>query len=261
MSRDYELLQRLESGWEQSFHPLSGIEADQFPAERASKSGSIPTALCTYATRPLRHITAEIRNEIHKLVFRTFLSSLAYRTVVFTSVGKKSEAKWLTACAADVLAEVAQKRVCILDADLENPSVHHAYSVPNDKGLATVLREGCAICDAAIRVSDDLWVIPAGDPLNELIYPTISLFRSMLNALSYHFDYIVINAPDCERLTELCTVAAASEGAVLLLDAVTTHRTSAQEAKSALETSGTKVIGSVFYNQHSMMLNLFSARI
>jgi|SRR5579875_817343 Mrp family chromosome partitioning ATPase len=261
MSRDFELLQRLESGWEQSLHPLPGIEDDPIARTRAALAGSVSTKLYAHATRPLKQVTGEIRNEIQKLVFRAFLSSDACRTVTFTSVSKQDQANWLIACAADALAEVVQKRVCLLDADIDHPSMHQAYSISNRKGIMAATRSECQVCDAAIRVSGDLWIIPAGEPAGNSTYPTISDFRSMLSMLSRHFDYVVINAPDCQRLTELCIVGAASEGAVLLLDAATTHRTSAQEAKSALETSGARLIGSVFYNQQDATPSVFSGRV
>jgi hypothetical protein len=81
MSRDFELLQRLESGWEQSLHPLPGIEDDPIARTRAALAGSVSTKLYAHATRPLKQVTGEIRNEIQKLVFRAFLSSDACRTV------------------------------------------------------------------------------------------------------------------------------------------------------------------------------------
>lgn len=246
MSRDFELLQRLEREWgaPSSFPESNG------PAASAGKQGGIldiARAPASNVAHPGADITVSVRGELTKLVFGTFLASPARKVVMFTGVEAGEYAKWAAACAADILADVSRAPVCLLDADLNAPTVHRLYSLPNFTGLTDILAGTCTIDRAAIRTGENLWVIPAGaHPDNR---PTVlAKFQQVISDVLDQCEYIVIAAPDFERFTEISAIGQATEGAVLVLDAVKTRRVRAQEAKSALEVAKVRVLGSVLSN-------------
>ena len=259
MSKDFELLQRLEQGWERSASlrdSMSGVVS--IPTQ--TKVPEIAQMRAIAATQPSAHLAPAVRNELNKLVFRTFLSTPAVTVIMFTGVEAHEDAKWIAACTADVLANATRNRVCLLDADLAFPTVHRSCSVSNEDGLTAVLKRSCSISDATIRVDDNLWVVPAGTAPDDL-QMTAAAFQEVVAGLLEHFEYLIISAPDSERYAELGAVGTATEGAVLVLDSNKTRRVSAKQAKASLETANVRVLGSVFNNRSLPVPDLFYSHI
>lgn len=259
MSKDFELLQRLEQGWNRSLNLRERIDGIAPIAEDGAAS-EIAQVRVAAATLPGAHLTSAIRNELNKLILSTFLAVPAVKVVMFTGVEAQEDAKWVTSCTADVLAHTTHDRVCLLDADLAVPTVHRDYSLSNQNGLAAVLRGDCSIGGATLRVAENLWIVPAGTPREDTQLTTVT-FQEVVVDLLEHFEYLVISAPDCDRFAELGVIGTATEGAVLVLDAMTTHRKSAQDAKAALEIAKIRVLGSVFNNQSSPVPDFLHSRI
>lgn len=259
MSRDFELLQKLEKGWSRSFNLLEPA-ADLRSQANQKRSAEITQPLAQGAVRPGGSLTPDVRNELTKVIVRTSLSGREIRTVLFTGIAANQSAKWVAACVADLLGDATRERVCLLDADLAVPTVHLAYSIPNRDGLAGVLRGACAIEDCALRVSSNIWVVPAGIHERKLpIGP--SAFQGVIADLLEHFEHVIISAPDCDRLVELSVVSAATDGAVLVLDAMNTRRIQAQEAKAALDIAKVRILGSVYIQQISPIPGFFRERL
>jgi Mrp family chromosome partitioning ATPase len=192
-----------------------------------------------------------VRNELNKLVLRIFLSDPPTKVVVFTGVEAEASAKWIAGCTADILAGKVEGRVCLMDVDFASPSIHRLYSVSNHEGLAAVLSGSCSISGSTIRAAENLWIIPAGTQ-SKTSQISAAQFRPIVGELLEQFDYLILAAPDCDAQTNLDVFGAEAEGAVLVIDAATTRRAAAREAKSALETAQLRVLGSVFNRQPSV---------
>src|ERR1700722_19941683 len=116
MSRDFELLQRVEQERSRSSHSTDPFR-EAFRA--VDVEPGIDQEQPETATQLSAHLASSVRNELTKLVLRTFLSTPALKVVMFTGVEAGEGAKWIAACPADVLANAIRGRVCLLDADLE----------------------------------------------------------------------------------------------------------------------------------------------
>lgn len=246
MSRDFELLQRLEKEQSRKSHPRDTI-SDTVHVVKQNGSREIAEQQTPALNQPGRRLEPVARNEFTKLILRTFLSAPAVRAVMFTGVEAKEGAKWIAACTADVLANAAHGRVCLLDADLASPALHRIYSIPNQNGLATILEGSCSSDDAALHVVENLWVIPAGLKSTDMQF-TAAMFHEVAVDLLDQFEYLLISAPDYDQHAELGIIGAATEGAVLVLDAMTSRRAEAQRAKAALEMAKIPILGSVLNN-------------
>jgi Mrp family chromosome partitioning ATPase len=260
MSRDFELLQRLEQNWDSTsalrdlnnvpIHIAAPADASEIAQE------TTPSALpqLNAAFDPI------VRNELNKLVLRTFLSTPSIKVVMFTGVEAQESAKWIASCTASILASGTRGRVCLLDADTKFPTAHKTFSISNDKGLAAVFTGLCSAGQATVRVADNLWIIPAGS-LRTGAQITAAMFQDVVVNLLEQFEYVIISAPDCDRFAELGIIGAATEGAVLVLDARTTRRIVAQDAKAALEMAKIRVLGSVIDNQTSPVPDAFASHL
>jgi Mrp family chromosome partitioning ATPase len=258
MSRDFELLQRLEREWGRP----SIIPESKGQGASSIKNGILKIAeeREPAATRPNVHLKPFVRSELTKLVQCTFLSNPMTKVVMFTGIEAHEGAKWIAACTADILADTTAARVCLLDADLESPAIHRMYSVPNERGLVGALNGSCSISGATIRAGENLWVVPAGNQSGARSIVPLK-FQEVVMDLMGQCDYLVISAPDCGKYAEVSAIGAASEGTVLVLDAATTRRVTAQQAKSALEMAKIRVLGSVLNNRSYPVPDLFYSRM
>jgi Mrp family chromosome partitioning ATPase len=119
--------------------------------------------------------------------------------------------------------------------------------VANHKGLAAVFAGSCSVSGSTIRAAENLWVIPAGTRQSTQ-FPAAT-FRKVVADLLEQFDYLIFSAPDCDKQAHLNALGAEAQGAVLVIDADTTRRAAARDAKSALEMAKIRILGSVFNNR------------
>lgn len=247
MSRDFELLQRIEQ--ERARPRKSGDVAKTVfrtavdsVASNAIEQEPIATKQLTASLAPV------IRNELVKLVQRVFLSTLAMKIVMFTGVEAAEGAKWLTACTGEILADARCGSVCLLDADIAAPSLHQHFAIGNQKGLCDALWNGRPIQQVTQQVGENLWVVPSGSQQGAAQI-TPSTFQAATVDLLGICDYVLISAPECDHYAAIGSIGAAVQGAILVLDATRTRRVAAQSAKAALDTANIRVLGSVFNNR------------
>lgn len=247
MSRDFELLQRLEREWGRT----SSLPDDRVliaPIASQGATVALSQEIAPAATHPAESLTPEARSELTKLILSTFLASPARKVIMFTGVEAGEYSKCAAACIADLLADTSHSRVCLIDADLSDPTMHTAYSLTNEAGLADLLAGTCSLERVAIRAGDGLWVIPAGADHESRAIATAA-FQQVISDVLEQCDYIVVAAPDYGSYAELSAIGSAVEGAVLVLDAVKTRRAKAQDAKGALELAKIRVLGSILNNR------------
>jgi len=258
MSRDFELLQRLEREWgrplvssEESpriVHPLRQEAPLNFSVDR-SLGNQLPS----------EQLTPFARSELSRLLLSTYFSTPPLRSVMFSGVGPNDGAKLIAACTADILAETGNGRVCLIDADLQSPTLHKLYSIPNQDGLSALLKEEEG-SGTIVRASENLWVVPAGIASTERSL-TAERFQQVASDLLESCDYLVIAAPSYEQCAGISAVGAAIDGAVLVLDGEKTRRVKAQQAKTSLEAAKIRVLGSVLNSSNERIPDLLYARM
>jgi Mrp family chromosome partitioning ATPase len=259
VSRDFELLQRIEK--ERGLGSYSGDSfGDPVRMPRQRTPPEIPDEKTATASLLASSLAPGVRSELSKLILATFLSTSSVKTAMFTGVEAGDGAKWIAACTAEVLSQSTSHRVCLLDADLRLPTLHRYFSVANETGLAAVLERACSVPRATKCVGENLWLLPAGmKPLNW--QRLAAMFQESIVELLGSFDYLVICGPDSSQQADLAVVGAATEGAVLVLDAQSTRRVAAQQAKLALQAAKIRILGSVFNNQNFPVPDFLSSRL
>jgi Mrp family chromosome partitioning ATPase len=124
MSRNFDILQR------------AGETGPRFSS--AGGDGASPSAANYRATRPNRSVLKLIDDEIMKLVQRVFIlpeTSAAPGAVAFAGVDKGDGCSYVCARASEVLAEQVAGTVCVVDANLRNPSLHEHFRSRMAKAL------------------------------------------------------------------------------------------------------------------------------
>jgi capsular exopolysaccharide synthesis family protein len=158
------------------------------------------------------------------------------------------EGKTLTSTnLALTLSESYRTHVLLIDADLRRPSLHRLLDVPNEVGLKDDLAALTETPPSSVRVTAHLDVLLAGsaslDPMSAL---TSERMRSILRRAAAEFDWVVIDTPPVELMSDAKILAAAADVAVLVVEA---GRTPCESARKAIDAVGRERVMGVVLNR------------
>jgi protein-tyrosine kinase len=271
MSRNFELLQNV--GKEQEFfkpegaireksrpEPLArpipdlpGQEALPLNGDGKSASampGAATAAAPALAAEPLQFAMESSEHaELAKLVQRLFLlpDGNPPRTVVFTSSEPGDGCSWICARVGEILASQVAGSVCLVDANLQSPTLHEQFSVPNHHGLSDALRKSGSIRGYVSQLSRrNLALLSCGSDAKEAHGLVASdRMRSRLSELREEFEYILIDSSSLSVSNEAISMGAIADGVVLVLKANSTRKERARGAVQDLKNAKVRVLGAV----------------
>lgn len=187
--------------------------------------------------------------------YRTLRTNLIYPyaddppTVIVVSSSRPREGK-STVCAnlAVALAQ-AEKDVLLVDGVIWKPTLHQLFAIQNTRGLVSVLMKQCAIEEAWHEPLPKLKVLTAGpEPHDSTDLLGSERFAEFMNRARKGFDYVLVDAPPVELVSDTAMLAAHSDGVLLVIDAKKTRKGSVRQSVRGLEAVGVKVLGTVMTN-------------
>lgn len=142
------------------------------------------------------------------------------------------------------IAEAGQK-VLLIDADLRRPAVARLTGKMAVPGLSNVLA-GLAKPEEAIRkeIYPNLDIIFSGDiPPNPSELLGTDTFRELIENLSQQYEYILIDAPPVNVVSDACIIASCMDGVLLLVRQGHSRKDYVKQAANNLQLTGAKVLG------------------
>ena len=222
------------------------------PESPGGSPGSIPTG-----RRLQLDLEGAGREEAIRLVQRVFLAQREEgpRTVVFSGVERRVGCTWNCAWAARALAAHVSGRVCVVDANLRHPALHHQFGMGNSVGLAGALSEKGSIATFARQLGDtNLWILPSGTEGSDLSRVCTPMEMDLrLNELESLFEFVLIDSPALDLYADALALGQMTDGIVLVLESSSTQRAAARRAKQNADAHRVRVFGAV--------LNRFSQRV
>jgi Mrp family chromosome partitioning ATPase len=234
MSRNFELLH--EAGRVQE---MLREQVDEAVPERAAFFPGTPTL----------QIEGMAREEVTKLVQRLFLTPGAKspRQLVFAGTERGNGCSWLCARTADILASQVTKSVCVVDCDVNLPTLHCEFRVSNHYGLAEALLGGDPIRQFVQQLSrPNLWLLSCGS-LNRQSQQLLTLerMRKRMFELRAEFDYVLLDVAPFSFSSHAITLGSLCDGIVLVLKANSSARKAARKVVEELQTARVPVLGAV----------------
>jgi capsular exopolysaccharide synthesis family protein len=169
------------------------------------------------------------------------------KTIVITSAGP-NEGKSRTAANLAIVLAQAGHPTLLVDADFRRPSQHRMFGRVRNVGLSNLIVEDQP--ETALFVPDeqvkDLVILASGPtPPNPSELLGSAQMNGLLARFRKHFDYVVIDTPPVNAVTDASVLAANTDAAILVVDTNKATYTAVQHAKQALDRVGAKVLGSV----------------
>ena len=164
--------------------------------------------------------------------------------ILITSAGPR-EGKTTSSINLGIAFAAAGRRVCLVDADLRRPSLHHAFGPDNSVGFSSLI-QGTATVDEVAQVTPQpgLLVVPSGprppNPAEMLGSPACI---AALDKLNQHFDLVIIDSPPVVAVTDAVVLSAHVEGVVMVVKSFKVAKDLVMQAKRQLTDVEARLIG------------------
>lgn len=167
--------------------------------------------------------------------------------VVFSGVDHASGCTSICARAAETLAAVTNGTVCVVDANLRNPSMHRYFNLDNRQGLSTAARRTIPLSHYLQHLAQrSLWILTSGplpaDP--EALLASAGL-HECLGELRASFDYILIDSPPLDQYADAILLGCHVGGIVIVVAAGSTRWGSALRVKESLDAARVPILAAV----------------
>jgi capsular exopolysaccharide synthesis family protein len=170
------------------------------------------------------------------------------KVIVVTSP-RHMEGKSTTCANLGIALAQADKKTLVMDCDLRRPTMHKIFSIRNLHGVVNVVAGEYELPEVWHEPLAGLKVATTGPlPPNPVELLDSERFAELVDRMRQTFDYVLIDAPPTELVSDPAIVAAKGDGALLVVDAQNTRKGSVRRAVRTLETVGAKVIGTVMNN-------------
>lgn len=170
------------------------------------------------------------------------------KVIVLTSPGPR-EGKSTTFANLGVVLTQANKSVLLLDCDFRKPVVHKIFGLRNLQGLVDVVVGDRSLQEVWHEPLPGLKVVTVGPiPPNPAEILSSRRFGEFLDRMREEFDYVLIDAPPVEMVSDPLILATQGDGVLLVLDAQSTRKGTFRHSLRSLETVGANVLGTVMNN-------------
>lgn len=154
-----------------------------------------------------------------------------------------------TTLATQLAASLARgwKRTLVIDGDLRHPATHTLFDVPQEPGLAEVLRGEVESADAVRATSfSRLWVLPAGNgdahAIQALAQDSV---RTLFEQLKQQYDFIIIDAPPVLPVTDSLLLGQHVDGVLFAILTDVSRAPAVYAAQQKLAPLGLHTLGAV----------------
>lgn len=168
------------------------------------------------------------------------------QTIVITS-SKSMEGK--TTIASNLAVVMAQmgSKVLMVDCDQRKSKIHKVFGVSNEKGLSDILINEVNFKDVLKKLFlENLYILTAGNiPPNPSELFTSSQMKNLMDELKCYFDYIILDTPPINKVTDTQLISQYSDGCILVVSSGETKIDEIVKSKKLLENINNRILGVV----------------
>ena len=169
------------------------------------------------------------------------------KTILITSPNV-GEGKTTTAANLAIILAQANNKTVLVGADLRKPKESSLFTLKNKIGLTKVISEKIPCSDAIIQYDEveNLYILQAGViPPNPSDIVQSKAMSQIIEQLKEDYDYIVIDSPPINLVSDAITLAGIVDGVILVIAENETRKDAAKKAVKLLKNIGAKILGIV----------------
>ncbi|HEX3472634.1 MAG TPA: CpsD/CapB family tyrosine-protein kinase [Silvibacterium sp.] len=191
--------------------------------------------------------SSSLNDETLDLVQRIFLvPENPPRVVVFAGVDEQCDISQICSSAAETLARISKRPVCLVEANFRSPNLPGIFGVTNRHGLVDALAGTEAISGFCKPLQENLWLLSAGTlDANSPSLLTPENLKDRFTELRDDFEFIIVDAPPLARYAETMILGRIADGLALVLEAGSTRREAATAATANLRASNIPILAAV----------------
>lgn len=252
MSRNFELLQKVEKARAHQSPGGNGRERHPVWLRNLPADFEQPVAAGRPRGTPGQKKSDE-NSEVSKLVHAVFfdMEPLAPHAVAFADLEAASARHSVCARAGELLAARVPGSVCLVDANLEAPSLHQYFRVENHFGWTEALQQARPIQDfLRFTEGSNLSILTSGtveDGWQDLLQEEAVATR--MRELREEFDYVLLLCPPVSAAPQAQILGRLADGMILVVEANSTRRDRALQLKAELEEADVRLLGAVLNNR------------
>ncbi|MCC8015982.1 MAG: CpsD/CapB family tyrosine-protein kinase [Clostridiales bacterium] len=136
------------------------------------------------------------------------------------------------------------KKTLLIDSDMRNPTIHRMFSLPSTNGLSEILAGLTDNITVSKTDIENLSVLTSGKiPPNPAELLASSRMDKLLDFVKEHYDYVFIDTPPINIVTDSTVFAQKTTGYVIIAKANVTNTPELKTAVSELQRIGGNVLG------------------
>lgn len=168
-----------------------------------------------------------------------------YKVIVVTS-SFPEEGKSTTAGNLAISMSDTEKKVLLIDCDIRKPSLHKKFKTSNSKGLTELIMGKSSFDEVSYKYNENLTVITSGskvpNPSELLASEVMNIF---LQEARENFDYVVIDTPPVQLVTDAQILSSKADGTLLVVKAESTKKNQVASSVGLLRKVNATVMGTV----------------
>lgn len=187
--------------------------------------------------------------------YRTLRTNLLYaavdmppKVISVTSPGPHEGKSTTCANLAIVLAQ-ADKKTLLMDCDFRKPVIHKMFGLRNLRGIVDVLAGEYPQETVWHEPVEGLKVLTVGpQPPNPAELAGSRRFAEYLARARHDFDYVLIDSPPIQLVSDPAIIGTQGDGVLLVLDAQNTRKAVVRQSIRSLRTVGAPILGTIMNN-------------
>jgi len=250
MGKLYEVLKKAEADKQFQSKELKSPDRVIYPKPNPSqKLNGFPTMFEECQRMKLLLQTAKADEKVKTIVFSSSLQGEGTSTVLINF------AKTVAATGESVL---------LVDANLRKPTLHEAFNIEQSWGLSDLLQGKSSVNDIIKKTKiPNLSVITCGSPNrpNPLAMFLDDSIDAFIGEIKEQADWVLFDTPPLNSYNGAISLAAKTDGVVLVVEAEKTRWEVAQKACRQLEEGGIRVLGAVLNRRKMYIPDWFYNRL
>lgn len=170
------------------------------------------------------------------------------KVILLTSPGSREGKSTICANLGVVLAQ-ADRSTLLIDCDLRGPTLHKIFGLRNSRNLLDALANKGKLQEIWQTPSPKLSVVTGGPtPPNPAELLGSRRFAEILGEARREFDYVLLDAPPVDLVSDAAILATQADGTLLVMDAQKTGKAVLRRAVRSLQLVGANILGVIVNN-------------